>query len=163
MPPGNIPGWHAPYPSISVVQTKCSGTKKKLDEVKGIGSLPTVAGFSQWRTNTRYANASASGNPNAALSWLLQAKRWKGPIEDPSSEDSWDALNAKTGKALRAVAKGELLNEKVIIGERMLRKHERLLDGRVMYAIVMSELPNDPRRAKPLAVEKWQRVKVQEG
>ena len=68
----------------------------------------------------------------------------------------------KAGKALRAVAKGELLNEISILEERVLRKHGRLLDGRVIYAMFNKEFAKDARLARPLALQELQQVTAKE-
>ena len=77
---GSPPGKSPPDPAMAtIVQPRVGPDKKKeLDEVKGIGPSPTVAGWNSWRRSARYAIAGASATPNAALSWLLIAENWSG-------------------------------------------------------------------------------------
>ena len=61
---------------VAVPTVQYEGEKRReLDKVEGIGQWPTVAGFNQWKRNTRYVGAGASATPKIALRAMLQAER----------------------------------------------------------------------------------------
>ena len=59
----------------------------------------------------RYAVAAASASQEAALDHVLQADAWKGNIFDMPRYARLETLEAKFGKALRSILRGDVKRE----------------------------------------------------
>ena len=117
-----------------MVQGAANTNKKELDEIKGIPAYPTTPEFAGWKREVRYAVAAASANPEAALNHVLEAEVWKGEIFDMPRNRQFDTLEAKFGKALRHILRGDVKREVANLEERVLRERRRLLRGTEIYA-----------------------------
>ena len=142
-----------------MVQGAAVSNRKELDEIKGIPAYPTTLEFAGWKREVRYAVAAASANPEAALNDVLEAEVWKGEIFD-MPRNRFDTLEAKFGKALRHVLRGDVKREAANLEERVLRERRRLLRGSEIYVWIIKQFNRDLKLARTQLLEELSLVKL---
>ena len=158
-PPGDGSG----DPIAAVVGTTGSSRRKELDEIKGIPSYPTTPEVAGWLRETRYAVAAASTAPKKVLKRLLEAEKWTGDVLLMPTDPELETLEVKFGKALRAIIKGDNKRELANLEERVLREHQRLLNGTEIYIWIVRQFTRDARLARPQVLREIAMIKIGTG
>ena len=91
---------------------------------------------------------------------MSQAEGWKGNVADIRVDPEWETLDAKLGKALRMIIKGDFQREVANLEERAFRKHRGLVGGRMLYVMINQHFDRDTRLARPQILEEIQSLQI---
>ena len=114
--------------------------------------------FAGWKREARYAVASASTEPQKALSYVMRAETWTGDILQLPCDPTFETLEVKFGKALRSILRGDAKREVANLEEKVLREQGRLLNGREIYAWIVRQFKRDMKLARPQILEELSMV-----
>ena len=94
---------------------------------------------------------------------MSKIEGWKGDVADIGVDPEWETLDAKFGKALRMIIKGDFQREVANLEERAFRKHRGLVGGRMLYTMINQYFDRDARMARPQILEEMQALRILPG
>ena len=101
-------------------------------------ALPRAPNFRTWKLATQNEIAGASGDPQAAFTWILKVGKSGVSIDELEDSESFPTLDAKLAAAITRVAQGDLSNRINLMMDRKA-KAGKMVTGRQMLFLVYEQ------------------------